>query len=242
MILYINGDSHSAAAEAVNPHCFAEDDGDLYHMGRRPHPSNLAVSWGWELSRILHAEFYCDAESASSNARIMRTTREWIRNNHDRLDRTLMIIQWSTWEREEWVHEGQRYQVNASGIDHVPLVFETRYKEFVANVDWSTVQNQAHNEIWQFHRELDSKGIKHVFFNGNSNFATQPNHYDWGNCYIGPYDALQTYDLVLKNNGFKTVNPQSWHFGPEGHSFWARFVLQYLQDHNFVTTHALSSH
>ena len=28
MILYVNGDSHTAAAEAVNPHCFAEDDGE----------------------------------------------------------------------------------------------------------------------------------------------------------------------------------------------------------------------
>ena len=102
MILYVNGDSHSAAAEAAVPHCFAEDDGKLMHMGHRPHPENLVVSWGWKLANLLNAECYMDAESASSNTRIIRTTRKWIAENQDRLDRTVMAIQWSTWEREEW--------------------------------------------------------------------------------------------------------------------------------------------
>ena len=30
MILYVNGDSHTAAAEAVNPYAFAEDDGQYF--------------------------------------------------------------------------------------------------------------------------------------------------------------------------------------------------------------------
>ena len=44
MILYVNGDSHTAAAEAVNPHAFAMDDGQLFYMGRAPHPENFAWS------------------------------------------------------------------------------------------------------------------------------------------------------------------------------------------------------
>ena len=46
MLLYVNGDSHTAAAEAVNPHAFAMDDPTLEHLRRLPHPENLAVSWG----------------------------------------------------------------------------------------------------------------------------------------------------------------------------------------------------
>jgi hypothetical protein len=68
MILYVNGDSHTAAAEAVNQHAFAEDDGQYFYMGRAPHPNNLAVSWGKLLSLSLQVGFKCDAESASSNA------------------------------------------------------------------------------------------------------------------------------------------------------------------------------
>ena len=32
MILYINGDSHTAAAEAVTPHAFAEDESELFYL------------------------------------------------------------------------------------------------------------------------------------------------------------------------------------------------------------------
>ena len=82
MILYVNGDSHSAGAEAVNPHAFAEDDSKYFYMGRAPHPENLSVSWGKVLSNILKASFHCDAESASSNSRILRTTRNWLMNTY----------------------------------------------------------------------------------------------------------------------------------------------------------------
>ena len=78
MILYVNGDSHTAGAEAVNAYAFAEDDPKLYYLGRLPHPENLQVTWGKLLSLALNAGFQCDAESASSNARILRTTRAWI--------------------------------------------------------------------------------------------------------------------------------------------------------------------
>jgi hypothetical protein len=239
MILYVNGDSHTAAAEAVNPHCFAEDDGKLYHLGRRPHPDNLAVSWGQKLSKLINAEFYCDAESAASNSRIMRTTRNWIHRNGDQLDRVIMVIQWSTWEREEWLHDGQFWQVNASGIDHVPDALRNQYKEFVANVDWNTCTETAHWDIWKFHKELSSKNIRHVFFNGNSHFETISNPVKWSGCYMSPYDSNLTYTNLLKTTGFSTVNPQSWHFGPTAHSFWADVVLQYIKQNNLVTTDAL---
>ena len=234
MILYANGDSHTAAAEAVNPHCFAEDDSDLYMLGRRPHPANLAVSWGQQLAKLINAEFYCDAESAASNARIMRTTRDWIHKNYNRLDRTVMVIQWSTWEREEWPYEGQYWQVNASGIDHVPVALQDRYKQFVATVNWERCAEQAHREIWQFHQELNKKNIQHVFFNGNNDFGSIVDRKDWGTSYIDPYDPEGTYNSRIRAQGIHTVMPDSWHFGKDGHSFWNRFMLQYINTNNKV--------
>ena len=100
MMLYVNGDSHTAAAEAVNPHAFAEDDTALFYLGRSPHPANLAVSWGRLLSLTLKSAFRCDAESASSNSRIIRTTNQWLADAGQDHPDLLVIIQWSTWERE----------------------------------------------------------------------------------------------------------------------------------------------
>lgn len=226
-ILYVNGDSHTAAAEAMNHHAFAMDDGALFYLGRRPHPDNLAVSWGKVLSTPLRTSFYCDAESASSNQRILRTTREWLKQprNQD----VLVIIQWSTWEREEWQDEdGTYFQVNASGIDDVPDSMKLRYTNFVLDVDWRECTQRWHEKIWEFHQELEQQGIPHIFFNGNSNFNSISNQYDWGTSYIEPYNPNSTFDAILKQNNYQTVAPESWHFGQEAHSFWASYMLQYI--------------
>jgi len=239
MILYVNGDSHAAAAEAVNPHAWAEDDGLFYGLGRRPHPDNERASFGCEMANWLQAILYLDAQAGCSNTRIMRTTREWIQDNHDAVKDCFMVIQWTTWEREEWWHEGHDFQVNASGIDHVPEALQQRYKQFIMDVDWNQCRERAHNEIWEFHQELKSQSIRHLMFNGNNHFGGIKTQKDWSQCYIAPYDPTQTYDSVLRNNGFKTVNPNSWHFGHSAHCFWAEHVLQYIYDNNLIATNEI---
>jgi hypothetical protein len=234
MMLYVNGDSHTAAAEAVNPHAFAEDDPQLFYLGRAPHPENLAVSWGKLLSLALKSGFRCDAESGSSNDRIIRTTREWLSDAGADFPDQLIIIQWSTWEREEWPYGNKYLQVGASGTDHVPAEFINRYKEFVTNNDWQKKTQQAHKEIWQFHLELKKQNIKHIFFNGNNHFGSVVQRKNWGTSYIGPYDATMTYDAVIRAQGIDTVMPDSWHFGRDGHSAFNRFILNYIIQNKFV--------
>jgi hypothetical protein len=234
MILYVNGDSHTAGAEAVNVHAFAEDDPHLFYLGRAPHPDNLNVSWGKLLSLALRAGFRCDAESASSNARIIRTTHDWLNGNGAGHPDLLVIIQWSTWEREEWLYEGTYYQVGSSGIDDVPEGLKDRYKQFVIDTDWQIKTKEAHEEIWALHQELESKGIKHIFFNGNTDFSKIQDRYDWGLNYIGPYDSSLTYDAVIRSAGIDTVMPGSWHFGRDGHAEWNRFILNYIIKNHFI--------
>ena len=233
MILFVNGDSHTAAAEAVNPYAFAEDDPTLTQLGRTPHPANLAVSWGRRLSDTLKAGFHCLAESASSNARILRTTRDWL-DQQINYDDLLVIIQWSTWEREEWLHDGVYYQVGASGIDHVPQALQEKYRNFLIGTDWEIKTEQAHNEIWALHNELEQQNIKHIFFNGNNDFALVKDQQDWGTSYIGPYDPKFTYDSIIRAGGIDTVAPNSWHFGRDGHSVFYRFMLNYIMSNGFI--------
>jgi hypothetical protein len=234
MILYVNGDSHTAGAEAVNTHAFAEDDPALFYLGRAPHPDNLAVTWGKTLSLALRAGFRCDAESGSSNARIMRTTREWLAGGGAGHPDQLVIIQWSTWEREEWAHNGTYLQVGASGTDHVPQDLQEKYCNFVIGTDWQFKVDHSHAEIWKFHNELNSQNIRHVFINGNNCFDKITNQKNWGINYIGPYDANLTYDSIIRNAGIETVAPSSWHFGRDGHSVFARFLLNYIVSNKFV--------
>lgn len=230
MILYVNGDSHTAGAEAVNLHAFAEDDPDYNYLGRRPHPDNLAVSWGKQLANMLKAGLKCDAESAASNQRIIRTTKNWLDKHGQTCDELLVIIQWSTWERKEWLIDGEYYQINASGIDHVPSSHQDAYKKFITEIDWKNETEKAHQDIWDFHQYLAQRQVRHVFFNGNNHFETiaQEHRFNWGVSYIDPYNSQMTYHQWLINNGYNTVLPDSWHFGQDAHAVWAQHVLKYI--------------
>lgn len=145
-----------------------------------------------------------------------------------------MIIQWSTWEREEWLHEGVYYQVGSSGIDHVPQALQEKYRNFVIGTDWKQKTQQAHKEIWAFHNELEQQNIKHIFFNGNNDFSQITDQQDWGTSYIGPYDPKQTYNYIIRAQGIDTVAPNSWHFGPDGHAVFHRFLLNHVMSNRLI--------
>lgn len=221
MILYVNGDSHTAAAECVNEHAFAEDDGALYHLGRKPHPDNLNESWGKKLADLLGYEFVCDAESASSNDRIIRTTKQYLENNSVP---DLMILQWSTWEREEWLINDTYYQVNASGIDEVPISHQQAYKEYIVGIDWVTKTLEAHLKIWNFHLYLKTRKINHIFFNGNNTFGDVINRVNWEESYIEPYES--SFDHKLRDKFKKSLN--SYHYGPDAHTYWANYIYKII--------------
>lgn len=91
---------------------------------------------------------------------------------------------------------------------------------------------QEHEEILQFHKELTSKNIKHIFFNSVDNFGNIQNQYDWGSNYIEPYS--NSYTTILKNAKIETVSPISEHFGKDGHTFWNRFLLNHIIKHKFI--------
>jgi hypothetical protein len=222
MILYVNGDSHSAGAQAVNDYCFAEDDPFYYGLGRLPHPDNERVSYGCNIANELFAVLHCDAESASSNKRIIRTTREYLKE----IKPDAIIIGWSTWEREEWLHEDVYWQVNAGGVGHDwPEPIKERYQEYIVNLDWVAVTTNAHNQIFELHTELADLKIPHLFFNTYNDFSNQISQ-DWNQSYIGPYDPNLTYWCYLNNLGFKSN--QSYHFRADAHRKWAEFLLPHL--------------
>ena len=224
MILYVNGDSHSAGAEAVNSFAFANDDPQYKYLGRSSHPDNLYVSYGNILAKNLSAELYCDAESASSNDRIIRTTRHYLRNNQP----DLIIIGWSTWEREEWLYEGQYWQINAGGVGNDwPDAIKKQYKHWVNNIDHRQKAQEAQEKIWALHQELAS--IPHLFFNSYSALKSTE-HLNWGYNYLNPYDQNQTYYHWLRDQGHHTANPKSYHYGSDAHLDWANHLTNVINE------------
>lgn len=234
MILYANGCSHTAAAEAVVPDCFAIDDG-RHGIDRRPHPRNLAASWCTHVARELGAELVCEAESGGSNPRIIRTTTEWVNNNQSLWDQVFVVIQWTTWEREEWLHNGTWYQVNASGTDWLPKELRLQYKNYIDSIDWDRCTMQAHQAAWNLHQFLLDRNIQHLFFSGHSTFSDIDDQRPWGVHYMYPYQRDHSYHNWLLQNGGSYANPKSYHFDAKSHRLWAENVLQYVHRNQMLT-------
>jgi hypothetical protein len=210
MILYVNGCSHTAGAEGVD-------------TGSR---------WCDHVAYDLDLTMACEAQIASSNARIMRTTREWLRNRKD--GQVFVILQWSTWEREEWWYHDRWYQVNASGVNQMPTALHERYRDYVINVDWQQKTQQAHQDIWSFHEWLQEIRIPHLFYNSWSTFSDiEPDQrHDWGEYYLDPYSRDGSYAAYLQQNGFDHTD--FYHFGQDAHRFWAKNIVNYLQHNQLI--------
>lgn len=240
-LLYVNGDSNSAGAEAVNSFAFAEDDPLYYALGRQPHPDNLQVSYGCDLANMLGYTLECDAESASSNDRIVRTTYNHLTGVQGIITKArpdLIVIGWTTWEREEWwdADTNRYWQVNAGGIGHDwPVTIKARYKDYIANINMQEAIRNTALKIWTLHQNLRYRNINHLFFNCFEPLSGVD--YDWSGCYINPYDPKYTYYNWLKENGFTPVN-DGYHFGPDAHRAWAKFLYQTIV-HNALTTQSL---
>lgn len=230
MILYVNGDSHAAGAQAVNNYCFANDDFSKVALGRKPHPDNLAVSWGANLSKMLALALVCEAESASSNERILRTVHQFLDNlDQKRYPYVMMVIGWTNWERTEFLNNADEYiQITPGFTPEDPELLD-RYKKYVRETKYADKQFEWHLKIWHLHQLLELKKIPHLFFNANDTFAGQE-QFDWNNCYIEPYNQNFNYVNWAKENKFKCN--EWYHYGPDAHLSWAQYLLNWLTKHN----------
>ena len=216
MIMYINGDSHTLGV-GVKP-----DETFAYH---------IAQHFG--------AEYINDAKGGGSNDRVLRLTNAYLDNNRP----DFLLIGWSTWEREEWVYEGQYYDVNSSGHDELPLVLQDRYKQWVVDIskDWSntTKRTSLHESIFQLHRRLKNNNIPHLFFNCVMSLQNIKNQYDWGVNYTQPYsdkgvDSNQScmHEYLAKKGFIPTIKGN--HHGVEPNRVWADYLIDYITKHKIL--------
>jgi hypothetical protein len=235
LILYVNGDSHSAGAEAAHESCFI-NEGNLDHyipptirkiwkdeIDYAPHPDNVAVSYGQKAAEKLQATLHCHARSGASNSRIIRTTKNYLSD----FKPDLVVIGWSTWEREEWFHDGKFWQISAGGIgSDWPDIIRNKYKNWVLELDWNQAAARAHKQIYDLHIELKDLAIPHLFFNTFNHFENIDNQKNWYMNYIEPYSANSTYYTWLIKQNFQPN--LSFHFQADAHRKWAEFLLPRL--------------
>lgn len=204
MILYTNGDECTAAAKAANPFSFANDDINYVAQGLRPHPDNLAASWGMSLSRCLGLGMKCQAESHSSNDRILRTTQHFISDLNNLGDPYLvMVIGWTDWYREEWfdAETNEYYQVTQDNLAALPQKWTARHRQWARDLDHAAKQSEWHAKAHELHVKLSDMQISHLFFNSQEHLSIKSDaQFDWHGCYLDPYDPLASFDSWCRSN------------------------------------------
>ena len=217
-MIYVNGDSHSAGAELVNDYCFAADDPQYTAYGRRAHPEAIPHTLGYKIAKALNQPFFMDAERASSNARIMRTTRNFIKQAQNK-SKLFFIIGLTTWEREDWKFREDYLQVTASGTDSVPESMEEKYREWV--IKQTPVEHRRKEQLWnkkiaELSLELTEQKIKHLFFHTDE------------------------YSKYLIAQGYQKVN-SGHHFGIDAHTAWYKYLLPKVQSQYQIKTELTKS-
>ena len=209
MILYVNGDSHSQGVGVQIDESY---------------PVIIAKEFGLDIVN--------EAQSGASNARILRTSKEYLASQQTP---DLIVIGWSTWEREEWQYENTYYNVNSSGHDPLPKILEHSYKKWVIEQTPEILNKKSlhwHKEIFQFHKELLQKNIKHIFFNCMYNFFQIEDKLDWDMNFIGPYDNDSSYYWWLTQQGYES--DKWYHFRASGHQAWGDRLISYIKEHKLL--------
>jgi len=220
-VIYVNGDSHSAGADIIPGFCFAQDDPRYLAYGRRAHPEAVVQTYGYQIARTLNQGFFCEAESGSSNDRILRTSKQYVENTKDKNNIGYIVIGWTSWEREEWKHGEDYLQVTAGGTDSVPESMEEEYKEWVIKQTPEELKRKEHlwrDRIWNFHCELKEQNIRHLFFNTTQRFIDDDN--DWGANFI-PIPFTEW----LEEKGFHPIK-DTMHFGKDAHKEWGNYLTK----------------
>lgn len=209
MILYINGDSNSDGSEC----------------------KDLSSAWPSLLADRLGYTLINEAKGGTSNPRIMRVASQTLAHSNRK---TFVVIGWTSWEREEWLHQGQYYDVNSGGHDILPIELQEQYKHWVTKQgpeQQSIKSKSMHEQIHRLHRSLTDRRIPHLFFNALMPFQhnlLDPVHKDWGKNYLGPYDNELSYYWYLKNHGWKPTDNN--HYTDDAQWVWADMLYNYIQE------------
>lgn len=206
MQIYVNGDSNCAGAE-LNLH--EKTFADL-------------------LAQHYDARLTNHGESGCSNHRILRTTKKYLEQNTP----DLVIIGWSTWEREEWEYQGKLVQINRN-TQFFDQEFSQRIAQWHQNNTQDNLMKRArnwHSMIYDFHCELQEQNIPHLFFNCYFDFFTEPTQQkNWEHCFFEPYHPHGNFYWWLNDRGF--VPTKDLHHLADAHSAWAKNLIDFIDNH-----------
>ena len=229
--------------------------GDSHTFG-----SELPVNTGfaYKLTKLLDAEMMDNtAVGGYGNDKIMRTCqeslREWL-NTGNRPN--LVIIGWSEFLRMDWFWHGEHMTAPCDKLEpDTCLEADTNRFKYLEKIVKQPAANAFmaryfHERIYNFHQELDSWGIPHLFFSAvesfqsaiyndihkylnleyiNTGYPTNLFQYKWNNSYYKPYGNDSSFLEWGISNGYKVTAKK--HLEEKAHDEFALLLKSHIQEH-----------
>ena len=200
--------------------------------GNIPKSSNF----GTILMNRLGLDFECHAKYGASNDRIIRKTNEWIESQSG--DKLTVFIGWSTWEREEWEHNGEFFDVDNFSLNSSPKSQINKYEKWLEQSSkqehMDTKACEWEEKIHIFIDSLLSRNINFLMWNSyipleHGSNTIKSKHF------INPYDSDSTLYWYLKRvMGHQPMVDDPYHFDDVGHRLWADFLFKYITENDVL--------
>jgi hypothetical protein len=187
MLLYVNGSTHTMAAEAVTPYTVANDDLALAHLGKLPHPANLSVSWGKMLSIALRAGFQCGALVDNTVDKIIDDTIAWSNSQHQD---SIVIIEWADIisDDEDKIWQFHK-KLDNQNIKHIFFNSNTSCSDY--SYDWNYAYISPTGVDGTYERRLQIANIETV--SPNSKHYGRDGHVFWNRFLL---NYIITHDFI----------------------------------------------
>ena len=204
MLLYVNGDSHTAPE----------------------------YSYAGLVAREFDYSLINQAQSGCSNASIIRRTKEYLSNTKPDFIiigwSTWEREEWHV-DNEYYNVNSSGHDVLPNNLK---ARYKSWVKS--QNTDTLTTKSKkCHQDIFDLHIYLQRKNIKHLFFNCMYNFVhTVYEPYNWSNQYIDPYNNDCSYYWYLKGKGLCT--DAWYHYKVDGHTVWAKYLINYIKENKLI--------
>ena len=229
MKIYYNGDSntHGTELENITEEAFAY---------------RLAV-------KLNATDVRNDASPGASNTKIIRTTHEYLYSCKLKNEfPNLIVIGWTTSEREDWYYDGEYRSLNSFNLNmDTAQAYDLKRYEYWKNhtSDDAYIASMCKvydREIFNLHCEMQELKIPHLFFNAIRTFERSVNdlqsiktslyHYNYGKNFIDPYSSTFTMINWALDHGYKPTD--WWHFNADAHMEFSELLFKYITNNDIL--------
>jgi hypothetical protein len=173
--------------------------------------------------------FRCWAKNGASNYWIEHHL-QYFMDDVSLHNNTVLLIGWTSVERQEWPWLSSNVSVCAGPDFGVPDIMRSRFEKWKASITGDYLRELGefwHTRIYGHHLALQKLGIRHRFFNAYESFHCVANHQDWQGCFFRPYDTNGDMYHYLVDHGVSTIKHDPFHFDQQGHALWAQTLYQH---------------